>query len=693
MFNGGTNSMVPSISDLLNRLESQTFVGRDAELQLMEEQLELNRKQYNLLHFHGISGIGKTALLLRFMKKLSSAQVIYLSPDKELDTPQAFLKIIVQQLPTGSGRTNKIANENEKTIQTSQITTFLNDIASKKPPLLLLFDSFELWKPITRWLFESFIPELSAEVRLISAGRESLDLEWMQRNPWNLLVKEIELKPLSEKSVQQYLEIIGYDESALRRRLVHLTNGIPFAMNLCSKWINENGPDMNMIDFKNIIRLLCLMVLVELDLSLTERSLLEAASVIGKFDKEMLSYITGAPLSYEDFDQFCEIPIIKKTEDGWCIIDGIRNWIQSDFKEYSPELFHTYKRRALEVLHRRWLDTDLPNRRSLFMGNIHNAGNDLLQEYYFVGDESLYDIRTARREDIPTIIDIWRNHHLNNYEFVYDRATQEQLMLEVWDLDPEAIKAFWAGNRIVGFASVVTFTEAARNIFVKNGLYRNYILKTKPVENERLIWIGATADNNDYPALNAIYRYFFDHLVDPCLITMMLPADYDVSALLALGYKIIPWARAITPKGKTFNCLQADFRDVPFYRVVTMGYPLKKKKRLPVQDGAEVMKKLLRSFYVFETDPELFVKVRKVIGTAEEVDGDMIRSEIRKAMKEIESWSERDRLMMRSLELYYIDRIGTNEIVAERLHLSISTYYRYVREGVEKLAAYMLNRK
>lgn len=71
----------------------------------------------------------------------------------------------------------------------------------------------------------------------------------------------------------------------------------------------------------------------------------------------------------------------------------------------------------------------------------------------------------------------------------------------------------------------------------------------------------------------------------------------------------------------------------------------------------------------------------------------MIRSEIRKAMKEIESWSERDRLMMRSLELYYIDRIGTNEIVAERLHLSISTYYRYVREGVEKLAAYMLNRK
>ena len=193
--------MVPSISDFLNRLESQTFVGRDAELQLMEEQLELNRKQYNLLHFHGISGIGKTALLLRFMKKLSSAQVIYLSPDKELDTPQAFLKIIVQQLPTGSGRTNKIANENEKTIQTSQITTFLNDIASKKPPLLLLFDSFELWKPITRWLFESFIPELSAEVRLISAGRESLDLEWMQRNPWNLLVKEIELKPLSEKSV------------------------------------------------------------------------------------------------------------------------------------------------------------------------------------------------------------------------------------------------------------------------------------------------------------------------------------------------------------------------------------------------------------------------------------------------------------------------------------------------------------
>src|SRR5699024_1963230 len=177
--------------------------------------------------------------------------------------------------------------------------------------------------------------------------------------------------------------------------------------------INEREQKIETADFKQIIRTLCKSILDGLDISTMQRSLLDAASVVRQFDKELLMHIIGETLSYGDFDQFCDIQIIIKTKDGWGIFDGIRNWIQSDFKEHSPELFNRYKKRALEVLHRRWTAADPIKRRSLFMENIYAAENELLQEYYFLGAERVYDIRTALKEDIAPIMKIWKNRHLN----------------------------------------------------------------------------------------------------------------------------------------------------------------------------------------------------------------------------------------------------------------------------------------
>jgi len=297
----GGKSVVPSINDLLNIAEFQSFVGRDAELQLMQEQLAVDRKQWNTLHFHGISGIGKTALLIRFMKNSSTSNILYLDTDKEIRSAQQFLDEIVQQLYEHN-QTNKISIDIAKPYTTMNIVNCLNTIAAKEPPLILLFDSFELWKPITEWLFESFIPKLSSKVRFISAGRESLEGKWMQSNSWSLFDKDVQLKPLNKKYVHEYLNIVGVVEPVLQRTIVKLSHGIPFAMNLCSKWINEREQKIETADFKQIIRTLCKSILDGLDISTMQRSLLDAASVVRQFDKELLMHIIGETLSYEDFD-------------------------------------------------------------------------------------------------------------------------------------------------------------------------------------------------------------------------------------------------------------------------------------------------------------------------------------------------------------------------------------------------------
>src|SRR5699024_10282450 len=262
----GGKSVVPSINDLLNIAEFQSFVGRDAELQLMQEQLAVDRKQWNTLHFHGISGIGKTALLIRFMKNSSTSNILYLDTDKEIRSAQQFLDEIVQQLYEHN-QTNKISIDIAKPYTTMNIVNCLNTIAAHEPPLILLFDSFELWKPMTKWLFESFIPKLSAKVRLITAGRESLEDKWMHSNPWNLFMKNVQLKPLNKEYVHEYLKTIGVVDPVLQHTIVKLSNGIPFAMSLCSKWINESGKQIETADFKQIISILCQNILDELDTS------------------------------------------------------------------------------------------------------------------------------------------------------------------------------------------------------------------------------------------------------------------------------------------------------------------------------------------------------------------------------------------------------------------------------------------
>lgn len=682
--------MVPSINDLLNIVEYQSFVGRDAELQLMQEQLTVNSEQWNLLHFHGISGIGKTSLLLRFIKISPESNMIYLDTDKKVQTPQQFLNHIAKQLNERKQNTD-LSIEITKSPTINNIIHSLNLIAAKEYPLILIFDTFELWKPITEWLFEAFIPKLSADVRLISAGREPLGGKWMRSNSWNLLVKNIPLKPLNKEDVHEFLTIVGIADSELRYTIAKLSNGIPFAMNLCSRWFTENNQQIDAADFKQIIRMLCQHILDELDITADQRSLLEAVSVVGNFDRELLTNITDQALSYTEFDQFCDLEIIMKAKDGWSILDGVRNWIQSDFKEHSPELFNLYKKRALEVLHRRWTAADLLKRRSLFLENVYAVENELLQEYYFLSDETVYDIRTAVQEDIEPIMEIWRNRHLNILESVNDGTQQEKLIQEVWELEPSAIKAFWEKDCIVGFTAVVSLTDEAREIFLKNNLYRNYLLNTKTEENERLFWIGATAKKDDYQALNAIYRYFFEQLMDNCLCTVMFPTDYDVSGLISLGFKEVTWAAAVTPTGKKFRMLQVDFREVSLLQLLTTSYPTKYKKTITLQEVIQLVKKLLLSFYDIESNSELLKEAVEILDIVDDTtSADTIRLAVKDAVEIIGGRTEKDRLMMRTIELTYIDRIGTNEIVAERLHLSISTYYRYIRSGIEKIAVQLI---
>ena len=404
-----------------------------------------------------------------------SSNVIYLTTEVVFHSPQQFLNQLAKNIQEQFNESNESSGKVKTTHTIDDVINRLNAIAIHEPPLILLFDSMELWSPVIEWLFESFIPKLSNKVRVFSAGNESLEGKWLRSTSWSLLVKNIPLKPLKKAYVREYLTSVGVTQTSLQSTIIKLSNGIPFAMNLCSKMTNYGEQPFDYADFKQTIRVLCQTVFDGLDLSTKQHGLIEAASVVGQFDKELLMHITGQVVDYDEFDQFCNIQIVMKGSEGWSLLDGIRNWIQTDFKEHSPELFTQYKKRALEVLHRRWAAATPLKRRSLFLENVYAVENELLREYYFFGDDTIYDIRATREEDIPFIEEIWKNRHLNSLQSVNDGTEQEKFFRAVWGLEPSSFKTFWENERIVGFTSIVSLTKEARAIFQQNGLYSNYL--------------------------------------------------------------------------------------------------------------------------------------------------------------------------------------------------------------------------
>ena len=181
--------------------------------------------------------------------------------------------------------------------------------------------------------------------------------------------------------------------------------------------------------------------------------------------------------------------------------------------------------------------------------------------------------------------------------------------------------------------------------------------------------------------------------MDNCLYTVLFPTDYDISGLLSLGFNELPWAASVSPSGKKFRMLQLDLREMSLLRLLTTSYPGNSKKSISYVEAIQWMKKLLVAFHDFESDRELFEKTIAILGIEEDCTSKelVIRESITEAIQVVAGKSEKNRVMMRALQLTYIDRIGSNEIVAERLHLSISTFYRYVKTGIEKVALQFVN--
>src|SRR5690606_15690011 len=115
-----------------------------------------------------------------------------------------------------------------------------------------------------------------------------------------------------------------------------------------TKKVRENTEPIDSVKLAHTIHILIQTVIDGLNLSENKRQQLLAASLVWRFDINILAHMMDQPIKLTDFQQLCKLPLVTKCVDGWSLLDGVRDWIRNDFKMNAPDTYFTYKQKAFE---------------------------------------------------------------------------------------------------------------------------------------------------------------------------------------------------------------------------------------------------------------------------------------------------------------------------------------------------------
>src|SRR5437773_196299 len=239
------------------------FVGREAELGSLLTVLD--EAGPVLVYVHGIAGVGKSALVSAFADRARSAgaTVVLLDCRSIEPTDRGFIHSLASAV---GARASILGAVSER-------------IGRLGHRVVLVLDTYEVFRFLDTWLRETFLPSLGANVRLVLAGREPPVTDWLASARWHALVRSVALEPLGDAPALELLSRngVGEREALHINRFVH---GHPLALQLAAATLSER-PDRSLEGeaIPMVVASLARMYLADVGDPVTRAALNAAASV------------------------------------------------------------------------------------------------------------------------------------------------------------------------------------------------------------------------------------------------------------------------------------------------------------------------------------------------------------------------------------------------------------------------------
>jgi hypothetical protein len=686
-----------TVRDEMARMDQERFIGRKAELRRMEE--EALHPKWRLLHIHGISGLGKTSLLNRFSHEFPHIDCYWIHlmdiPGNKPETPSTFSLFIEPRDQDGCSYRKE---EPCFTIELEELPMRLLSVFAKETPTVLLIDNFECWKPHYDWLRKRLLPHLPVHVRIFTASRFPLDDSWTREAGWTSMIHQMELLPFDQVDSFQYMESYGIEEFEICHYLVKFSRGLPLALRkLCEDTIAHGIEQINTPIYKQqFYEYITRCLLQGMNLSDEQLIMLDAASLLWNFNIDTLSRVADYRFSPTSFRQFRCLPIVEPTKSGWRLIHFARYWFRKEFAHRAPEQYLAMQNRAKQ----HWLESlklaDDETKQELFVNLLYLIDNDMLHTYCFRVSFDSFVIRPLPKHELPAVREMYISFHNTMPAFFRENTYQEQYLETYWDLSPESFLGFYRDGSLALFMSMLPLTPRIRQELKKNPVYSKYLAKQEDAEDETVMWIASFRPEYGASAVGIVFLYGFSQLASRGRMVVMTPFMEAHQLIESIGFEPLPWANMVTDNGLLHKAYRLDLTDVgAYFAKVSSGGSEQQlaSPKIPLSrdEMFDHVKSLLIHFHHFEQRADIVGRCpymqmrchsRQELMKAAATVRNFIHSVLNTWSEDGSSFS----LYGEILRLCYIQKIGTHDLIAHRLNLSMSTYYRYLKKGISHLA-------
>jgi hypothetical protein len=201
---------MPTLAATVDREDQRRFVGRTRELEVVERSWQPD-STVRIVLLHGPGGIGKSTLVREVRRRAASAgwEVRFLDGRDGVPTSDEARERLTADLPEDSG-------------------------------CLIILDTYERLEPLGPFLRRELIPELPDCCRVLIAQRGAPDPEWL-RGGWDRVTTAVELEPISGDEAVELLHRSGVPEGPASEALLSWAAGSPLALAVGADALRDGG--------------------------------------------------------------------------------------------------------------------------------------------------------------------------------------------------------------------------------------------------------------------------------------------------------------------------------------------------------------------------------------------------------------------------------------------------------------------
>ena len=359
------------------------LVGRHDERAILHQLLGVGGPL--IVFVHGLAGVGKSTLVQAFAVEARErgATVIRLDCRVIEPTERGFLAALASatgaELPTATEAAARLERLGEQVV--------------------LVLDTYEVFRLFDSWLQQRFVPLLSDNVRVVLSGREPPMTGW--ESAFGSLFRSLPLGRLPRGDAETLLRQAGVDRSDAER-IDRFARGHPLSLKLAASAL-QSRPEISIeaVTVQAIVAELTELYLDVLDPA--TRRALDAAAVVRRPTVSLLGAMLPDDAPRDAFDRLLGLPFVELSDDGLVLHDTVRETAAAHLRASDPERSRRYRAAAWRQLraevsrastHELWRYTaDL----------LYILQNPIVREAFFPTTEHQLSPEFAKPSDGPAI--------------------------------------------------------------------------------------------------------------------------------------------------------------------------------------------------------------------------------------------------------------------------------------------------